>query len=67
MVYIFQKHLQDKADFFAKRLQGYILNNIKNLPEIDDNKCNEINATLHSAASTSLFLGGARGKYNRSK
>ena len=40
--FTFQKHLQDKADFFAKRLQGYILNNIKNLPEIDDNKCNEI-------------------------
>ena len=65
--FTFQKHLQDKADFFAKRLQSYILNNIKNLPEIDDCKRNEISATLRSAASTSLFLGGARGKYNRSK
>lgn len=61
--FTFQKHLEDKADFFAKRLQGYILNNIKDLPEIDDSRCNEMRATLGSAASTSLFLGGARGKY----
>ena len=60
--FTFQKHLEDKADFFAKSLQGYILNNIKNLPEIDDCKRNEISATLRSAASTSLFLGGARSK-----
>ena len=60
--FTFQKHLEDKADFFAKRLQGYILNNIKNLPEIGDCKSNEIKSTLRSAASTSLFLGGARSK-----
>lgn len=65
--FTFQKYLQDKADFFAKRLQGYILNNIKNLPEIGDCKSNEIKSTLRSAASTSLFLGGSRGKHNRSK
>lgn len=62
-----QKHFDDKADFFAKRLQQYILNNIDNYPEICESKCNEMRANLYSAANTSLFLGGARGKgrYNK--
>ena len=53
---------QAKADFFASRLQAYILENKKQRPEISQAKCNEIQAELHSAASTSLWLGGARGK-----
>ena len=57
-----QKHYQDKADFFAKRLQQYIINNIKVLPEISESRCNEMRAELRSAASTSVFLGGARSK-----
>lgn len=55
-----QEHYQQKADFFAKRLQQYILDNKSDLPEISETKCNDIKATLHSAASTNLFLGGAR-------
>lgn len=55
-----QEHYQQKADFFAKRLQQYILDNKSDLPEISETKCNDIKATLHSAASTNLFLGGER-------
>lgn len=55
-----QEHYQQKADFFAKRLQGYILDNKDDLPEISEQTCNGIRATLHSAASTNVFLGGAR-------
>ena len=55
-----QEHYQQKADYFAQRLQAYILNNKEDLPEICESKCNEIRATLHSAASTNIFLGGAR-------
>lgn len=55
-----QEQYQNKADFFAKRLQAYILDNIKDLPEIDEKTCNGIRATLDSAASTNLFLGGER-------
>lgn len=55
-----QEHYQQKADYFAKRLQAYILNNKEDIPEIGENKCNDIRATLHSAASTNIFLGGAR-------
>lgn len=57
-----QKHYSDKADFFASRLQSYILQNIADLPEIGKSKCSEIRATLDSAASSSLWLGGERGK-----
>lgn len=59
--FTYQKHIEDKADFFAKRLQKFILQNIDSYPEISELKCNEIKANLYSAASTSVFLGGARG------
>lgn len=62
-----QNHYQDKADFFRRRLQGYILDHKAELPEISQNKCNDMYAELHSAASTSLWLGGKRGKNNHRK
>lgn len=57
-----QSHYQNKADFFAKRLQKYILQNIENLPEISESRCNEMRANLYSGANTNVFLGGKRGK-----
>ena len=57
-----QNHYEDKADFFARRLQKYIIGRIGDYPEISESKCNEMRANLYSAASTSIFLGGARGK-----
>lgn len=55
-----QDHYQQKADFFAKRLQAYILENKSDLPEISETTCAGIRATLNSAASTNLWLGGRR-------
>ena len=55
-----QEHYQQKADYFARRLQAYILDNKDDLPEISETTCNGIRATLHSAASTNLWLGGKR-------
>lgn len=65
--FIVQQHYQDKADFFKKRLQQYVLNNIADLPEIGECNYNEIRAELHSAASSNIWLGGARSKggYNK--
>ena len=60
--FVIQEQYQKKADFFAKRLQQFILANIKDYPEISESKCNEMKANLYSAASTSVFLGGARGR-----
>lgn len=60
-------HYQQKADFFAKRLQGFLLENKESLPELTPEKCSDIRACLYSAGTTSIFLGGRRGRsrYNR--
>lgn len=60
--FVLQKHYEDKSDFFAKRLQKYLLQNYDKYPELSEAKCNEMRANLYSAASSSLWLGGKRGK-----
>lgn len=57
-----QSHFQDKADFYARRLQEYILNNKTQLPEISERRCNQMNSNLYSTATSSIWLGGPRGK-----
>ena len=56
---------QSKADFYCMQVQNYILDNRSDFPEVDDNTCKQIQATLHSAATCGFFLGGARGKRRR--
>lgn len=51
-----------KADFYCRRLQQYLLNCRNDFPELDDCACENIKTHLNSAASTDIFLGGARGK-----
>ena len=65
--FIVEGQYEKKADFFAERLQRYILRNIKDLPEITETKCNEMKSNLYSAASTNLFLGGYRGRVRKNK
>lgn len=57
-----QGHYQQKADFFARRLQQRLLDIKDSLPELTETKCNKMRSNLHSAATTSIFLGGRRGK-----
>ena len=61
-VFSVQDYYNHKADYYKKLLQMHILDNYRKLPEIGENKCYEIHATLYSAASSNMFLGGARGK-----
>lgn len=49
-----------KADFYARRLQEFLLGNRDLFPELDDCACNNMRANLASAASTGLWLGGRR-------
>ena len=56
---------QGKADFYCLQVQNYILENRSAFPEVDNNTCKKIQATLHSAATCGFFLGGARGKRRR--
>ena len=51
-----------KADHYCAELQRWILANKGAFPELGACQCNAIRAQLRSAASSGLFLGGARGK-----
>ena len=61
-IYNIQEFYQRKADYWISQLQAFILNHLGVLPEITETQCREIHATLYSAANTTIFLGGARGK-----
>lgn len=52
----------NKADFYKKRLQEYLLNNYSEFPELTSCDCNNIKKNLYSAASCGIWLGGPRGK-----
>lgn len=53
---------QSKADFFALRLQDFLLNNYADYPELTTGDCHRIKAHLHDAHSCGIFLGGKRGR-----
>lgn len=55
-------YYQGKADYYAKRLQRYLLDHSKSYPELNENDCYHIRKNLYSAATCGLWLGGARGK-----
>lgn len=57
-----KEYYQSKADFHCMEVQNYILQDMVDYPEVDENLCRKIHATLHSAATCGFFLGGARGK-----
>ena len=54
-----------KGDFYAKRLQQYLIANYDSFPELKECDCNRIKENLKSSASTGLWLGGMRGKVYR--
>lgn len=55
-------YYQSKADDACIDLQNFILNNWQDYPELTEGDYNRVRATLLSAASCGIFLGGARGK-----
>lgn len=59
-----QHHYQIKADFYARRLQEILLEDAE-LFGLDECTCKRLKSNLSSAASTGLFLGGARGRHLR--
>lgn len=61
-IFQLEKYYTNKADAYKKRLQNYILKNIKHFPEIRECNWFETHANLDSAASCGIFLGGARSK-----
>lgn len=61
-VMLVKKQYIDKADFYKKRLQEYLLRNQGEFPELSCCDCHNIKKNLYSAASCNLWLGGPRGK-----
>lgn len=60
-------YYQAKGDSAVRDLQDYLLNNWSFYPELTEGDIHRIHATLYSAASCGIFLGGARGKRLRNK
>ena len=58
-------YYQSKADAACFDLQRWLWENKDSIPELTERECGKIKATLFSAASSGIFLGGARGKIVR--
>lgn len=56
---------QATADSYCKELQGFVLENRAQLPELTANDCNQIKAHLKDAYTGGFWLGGPRGKVCR--
>lgn len=57
-----QTYYQAKVDAYCSNLQGWLLENEKDFPELDEHQCTKISSNLRSAATCGIWLGGARGK-----
>lgn len=57
-----KEYYQGKADFYAYRLQGFLIENRRDYPELSECQCNKIRSHLYTASTCGIFLGGARGK-----
>ena len=57
-----QAEYQGKADYFCRRLQGWLLEHRAAYPEVDEITAYGIRSNLYSAATCGIFLGGARGR-----
>lgn len=55
-----QTYYEQRAEFYGKRLQNYLIENRENYVEL--NNCTDIKPTLNSVAETGLWLGGLRSK-----
>lgn len=62
-----QGNYQKSADFYAKRLQDYLMANKESLPELDECVIDGIRNNLYSAASCPIWLGSVRGRRIRKR
>lgn len=57
-----KNHYDTKASHYAYLLQNYLMEHLSEIPELTECQAWKIRSTLYSAASPSVFLGGARGR-----
>lgn len=55
-------YYQSKADAYCLQFQQWVYDRRASFPELCECDCNRIKANLYSAATSGIFLGGARGK-----
>lgn len=66
-IFRIEKFYRDKADFYKKRIQDFLIENFSKIPELSECECYKVKSNTYSAASTGIWLGGARGtKSNKS-
>lgn len=58
-------YYRSRADYYKNALQEWLIYNQDKLPELSIRTKNQTKANLHSSATTSIWLGGARGKMIR--
>lgn len=63
-VFRLEKYYQNKADVYKKKVQIFLQKKVNEIPELQQDDCRDIHANVYSAASSGLWLGGARGKGN---
>lgn len=62
-VSLLKKHYTDKANFFKRRLQDWVITNYSDFPELYEYKpLKDMYPNLYSATSCGIWLGGMRGK-----
>lgn len=61
-VFSLENYYHQKADFYKKRLQDFLIKNKDDYDELSGCFCEEVEPNLHSAFSVGISLGGARGK-----
>lgn len=57
-----KNYYDTKASHYAYLLQNYLMEHLNEIPELTECQAWKIRSTLYSAASPSVFLGGARGR-----
>lgn len=55
-------YYRSRADYYKDALQRWLVYHEAELPELSERTKNQTKANLHSSATTSIWLGGARGK-----
>lgn len=57
-----KNYYDTKASHYAYLLQNYLMEHLAEIPELTECQAWKIRSTLYSAATPSVFLGGARGR-----
>ena len=57
-----KNYYDTKASHYAYLLQNYLMEHLGEIPELTECQAWKIRSTLYSAATPSVFLGGARGR-----